>query len=49
MQCCVLGSLFVAKHFFCVYAKEIKILGKGKELDFFKGREESVKVRIFAL
>jgi hypothetical protein len=32
-----------------LYAKEIKILGKGKELDSFKGREESIEVNFFAL
>jgi len=29
--------------------KEIEILGKGKELDFSQGREESLEVRFFAL
>jgi hypothetical protein len=29
--------------------KETKVLVKGKELDFFQGREEPLKVRFFAL
>jgi hypothetical protein len=29
--------------------KEIEVLGRGKELDFFQGREESLKVRFSAL
>jgi hypothetical protein len=29
--------------------KEIKILRRGKELDFFQGKEKSLKVNFFAL
>jgi hypothetical protein len=29
--------------------KEIKVSGRGKELDFSQGKEESLKVRFFAL
>jgi hypothetical protein len=29
--------------------KEIEILRRGKELDFFQGKEESLEVRFFAL
>jgi len=29
--------------------KETEILGRGKELDFYKGKKESVEVKFFAL
>jgi hypothetical protein len=32
-----------------VYVKEIEILGRGKDLNFFERRDESIEVRIFAL
>jgi hypothetical protein len=34
---------------FLVYVKEIEISGRGKDLDFFEGRDESIEVRIFVL
>jgi hypothetical protein len=29
--------------------KEVEVSRRGKELDFFQGREESLEVRLFAL